>query len=106
VPVAARSARHTGVGHHIAARIDAEHTVTPEELEALALYASGYSYEEIGNLKLWSPYTVRNRLRRAVARSGARNVTHLASVAVEQRIIRSGAAGIFEPVQDLRIAGE
>jgi DNA-binding NarL/FixJ family response regulator len=101
VTVVARSEVRT-----VAVAIDVNTTVTPEELEALALYASGYSYEEIGSLKLWSPYTVRNRLRRAVARSGARNATHLASVAAQQHIIQLTASGVFEPVQDLRIAGE
>lgn len=99
--VVARSESRT-----VAVRIDVGNSVTPGELEALALYASGYSYEEIGSLKLWSPYTVRNRLRRAVARSGARNVTHLAAVAAQQQIIKLSDSGVFEPVQDLRIAGE
>lgn len=72
----------------------------------LALYASGYGYEEIGRMKFLSYFTVRNRLRAAVARSGARNMTHLASVAVQRKILRLTPTGVFEPVQDLRIAGE
>jgi DNA-binding CsgD family transcriptional regulator len=102
---AARSGSLTG-GVVRALPVDPEHTVTPQELEVLALYASGYSYEEIGAIKIMSQYTVRNWLRRAVARSGARNATHLTSICAHHQIIRLAASGNFEPVQDLRIAGE
>lgn len=103
--VVARSAGHIRVGHGIG-RVDVGNTVTPLELEVLALYASGYSYKEIGDLKFISPLTVRNRLYHALDRSGARNVMHLAAIAVEQHLIRLGPSGLFEPDQDLRIAGE
>jgi DNA-binding NarL/FixJ family response regulator len=89
-----------------AAPVDPEISVTPRQLELLALCASGYGYEHIGRLKFLSPYTVQNYLRAAVKRSGARSVTHLCSVAVEQGLIRRNAEGVYEPVQDLRIVGE
>lgn len=102
--VAAHSGRTMPYG---GAHVDPEHTVTPSELELLALYASGFSYDEIGRTKFLSPYTVRNKLRAAMLRSGARNPTHLAAVAVQRQIIRLAPSGLFEPVaQDLRIAGD
>lgn len=86
--------------------VDPETTVTPNQLELLALYASGYGYERIGSIKFLSPYTVRNNLRSALRRSGARNLTHLCAVMAEKGMIRRNAEGVYMPVQDLRIAGE
>lgn len=99
---------HSGPrGGSVAVRVDTENRVTPSELELVALFASGYSYEDAAKTKFLSYFTVRNRIKAAVVRSGARNPSHLAAMAVEQRIIRlNPATGIFEPVQDLRIAGE
>lgn len=101
------AAGHSGLRTASRVGIDPENTVTPVELEVLALYASGYSYDEIAGIKFFSAYTVRNQIRRAVLRSGARNPTHLAAVAAQRQLIKLRVeTGIFEPVQDLRIAGE
>lgn len=89
-----------------AGRLDPENTVTPIQLELLALYASGYSYDQIGSLKFRSPYTVRNTLLLAQRRAGARNLVHLVSAVVQAQMIRLNKDGIWEPVQDMRIAGE
>jgi DNA-binding CsgD family transcriptional regulator len=86
--------------------VDPETTITPRQLELLALYASGYDYAAIGRVKFFSPHTVRYHLGWALRRSGARNLTHLCSVLVEKGMIRRNAEGLYEPVQDLRIAGE
>lgn len=101
--VVARSGDSPGYG---AGRLDPENTVTPIQLELLALYASGYSYEEIGTLKFRSQYTVRNTLHLAVRRTGARNLVHLVSAVVQAKMLRLNSNNIWEPVQDLRIAGE
>jgi DNA-binding NarL/FixJ family response regulator len=69
----------------------------------LALYASGYGYEDIGRMKFFSPHTVKNYLRHAVVHSGARNLTNLCVACVEAGMIRLNAENIYEPVQDLRI---
>jgi DNA-binding NarL/FixJ family response regulator len=86
--------------------VDPERTVTPRQLELLALYASGYGYEHIARVKFLSPYTVKYHMSRAVSRSGARNLTHLCAALAEAGMIRRNAENIYEPVQDLRIAGE
>jgi DNA-binding NarL/FixJ family response regulator len=86
--------------------VDPEKSVTPRQLELLALYASGYRYEHIARVKFLSPYTVRRHMALAVARSGARNLTHLCSALVEAGMIRRNAENIYEPVApDLRIVG-
>lgn len=85
---------------------DPERTVTPRQLELLALYASGYSYKDIATTKFLSPYTVQRHLSDAVARVGARSVTHLCVVVFEAGMIRRNSQGVYEPIQDLRIAGE
>lgn len=87
-------------------RLDPESTITPIQLELLALYASGYSYEQIGAAKFRSPYTVRNTLLLAQRRAGARNLTHLVAAVVEAQMVKRNSQGIYEPIQDLRIAGE
>jgi len=89
-----------------AGRLDPESTITPIQLELLALYASGYSYEQIGRVKFRSPFTVRNTLLLAQRRSGARNLTHLVAAVVEAQMVRRNSEGLYEPIQDLRIAGE
>lgn len=90
----------------VAVHFDPENSVTPRQLEVLAMVASGYSYADIARMKFYSPHTVPNYVAAAVRRSGARNVTHLCSILVEHKMIRRNSEGIYEPVQDLRIAGE
>lgn len=88
------------------ATADLEAVITPGQLELLALYASGYSYGDIGNIKFLSPYTVRNKLMLALRRSGCRNLTHLSVALLEAGMIRRTSEYIYEPVgQDLRVAG-
>lgn len=84
---------------------DLEATITPRQLELLALYASGYSYTEIGTIRFISPYTVRNILLRALSHTQARNLTHLCVIVCQAGMIRRNTEGIYEPVSpDLRIA--
>ncbi len=82
-----------------------EATITPRQLELLALVASGYTYIEIGARKFLTPHAVQKSLVRARTRTGARNVTHLCLLLREANLIRYGSGGLYEPVgQDLRIA--
>ena len=74
-------------------RLDPENTITPIQLELLSLYASGYSYEQIGSMKFRSPYTVRNTLLLAQRRTGARNLTHLVAAVVEAQMVRAESSG-------------
>lgn len=85
--------------------VDPENTITPLQLELLALFASGFSYVEIGQTKFMSPWTVRNKLYKALRQSGARNLTQLAAILVDRGLLR-WHDGIFEPIQDLRIVSE
>jgi DNA-binding NarL/FixJ family response regulator len=89
-----------------AAVANLEAVITPGQLELLALYASGYSYGDIGSIKFLSKYTVRNKLTLALERSGCRSLTHLCMALLEARMVQSAADGHYEPVaQDLRVAG-
>jgi DNA-binding CsgD family transcriptional regulator len=101
VSVAANSGRRDTVF------IDPERSITPQQLELLALYASGYSYDEIAAAKFYTGEGVRTSCRRAVSRSGAKNVTHLCALLAEKGLIkrREGSEN-YEPVQDLRLVGE
>lgn len=84
---------------------DPREVVTPRQLELLALYASGDTIEEIADVKFLSAHTVRNNLRLAKARVGARSLTHLCVLCVEVGIIRKNGTG-FKPVQPERVVGE
>jgi DNA-binding NarL/FixJ family response regulator len=85
---------------------DLESSITPRQLEVLALVASGYSYADIASMKFYSPSTVQNHVAAALRRSRARNTTNLVAMLVETKIIRRNSEGTYEPVQDLRIVEE
>jgi DNA-binding CsgD family transcriptional regulator len=80
-------------------------TLTPRQLEYLALYASGKGLREIAGIKFVSYETVQQTLRRAVGRVGAANLTHLCVMAVESGVIVKNGVG-YKPVQDERVVGE
>jgi DNA-binding CsgD family transcriptional regulator len=100
------AAAHSGAPTAISVVADPEHTITPRQLELLALYASGYSYEDIGRMKFLSPHTVKWHLARALDRSHARNLAHLCVLLIDSGMIRHAAEHDYEPVQDLRIVSE
>lgn len=85
---------------------DPEKTITPRQLELLALYASGYDYTQIGSMKFLSPHTVKWHLSNALSRSRARNLTHLCVILIDAGMIRRSAEGGYEPVADMRVAGD
>ena len=74
-----------------------EEVITPRQLELLALYASGFDYQQIGEMKFLSPYTVRNTLLYLNARVGARNLTHLSVMCLDAGLIRRSENGMFVP---------
>ena len=84
---------------------DPETVITPNQLELLALYASGHDYAQIGEMKFLSPYTVRNNLFRARDRVGAKNLTHLAVICVDHGMLAKNGVG-FKPVQVDGVVGE
>ena len=75
--------------------------LTARQIELLALYASGYKFAEIGELKFLSPLTVRNILSSARSNVGAKNLTHLCVIALDNGVIRKNGVG-YKPVLDER----
>ena len=76
--------------------------ITARQLEFLALVASGYDFQQIGEMKHLSPLTIRNVLYTARDRVGAKNVTHLAVLCVDRGLIRRNGVG-YVPVVDDRV---
>lgn len=84
---------------------DPSTSVTPRELELIALYASGHQFDEIGKAKFISALTVRNNLYRARDRVGAKNLTHLCILCLDAGVIRKNGVG-YKPVQEERVVAE
>ena len=84
---------------------DPTNTLTPRQLEYLALYASGTELREIAAIKFVSYETVKKTLGSAKERVGAVNLTHLCVLALESGVIRKNGDG-YKPVQDDRVIGE
>jgi DNA-binding CsgD family transcriptional regulator len=82
-----------------------DETLTPRQIELLALYASGYQIDEIARMKYVSYNTVKNTLALARERVGAQNLTHLCVLALEAGVIRKNGVG-FKPVQIEGVRGE
>lgn len=82
-----------------------ENVVTPRQLELLALYASGMTYDEIARIKFLSRHTVKNMLHRANERVGTQNLTHLCVVCLDAGLIKKNGVG-YKPVQEERVVGE
>jgi len=80
-------------------------TLTPQQLEFIALYASGNDIRRIAEIKFYSPRGVQDSLRNARERVGAHTLTHLCVIALEGGVIRKNGVG-FKPVQDERVVGE
>lgn len=84
---------------------DPTEVVTPRQLELLAMYASGHTLDEIASVKFLATNTVRQNLRLARERVGARSLTHLCVVCVEAGILVRNGTG-FKPVQPEGVVGE
>ena len=80
--------------------------ITPRQLELLALYASGYDYDEIAAMKFLSRHTVKNILARASKATGARNLTHLSVICLDAGLIRRNGSASYKPVQEERVISE
>lgn len=84
---------------------DPTDTLTPRQLEYLALYASGKELRQIAEIKFVSYKTVQQVLATAKERVGANSLTHLCVLALEAGVIRKNGVG-YKPVQEERVVGE
>jgi DNA-binding CsgD family transcriptional regulator len=84
---------------------DPTSTLTPRQLELLAMYASGYSLSDIAGLKFLSYKAVQKTLAAAKERSGADSLTHLVAVCAQAGVIVRDGKG-FKPIQEERVVGE
>lgn len=80
-------------------------TITPRQLELLALYASGHAQVEIAEMKFVSLNTVRNTLHEARVRAGCRTMPQLCAMAVDHGLIVKNGHG-YKPVQIEGVVGE
>lgn len=80
-------------------------TLTPRQLELLAMYASGSTLEEISTTKFLSYSSVKQSLASARERVGAKSLTHLCVLSVDAGVIVKSGAG-YNPVQEERIVAE
>lgn len=79
-------------------------TITPRQLEILALYASGYQLDEIAQLKFLSYSSVKQTAATARERAGARSLTHLCVMLVDEGLIQKNGR-VYKPIQPERIIG-
>jgi DNA-binding CsgD family transcriptional regulator len=80
-------------------------TLTPRQLELLAMYASGSTLEEISTAKFLSYSSVKQSLASARERVGAKSLTHLCVICMDARVIEKTGNG-YRPVQDERVVAE
>ena len=80
-------------------------TLTPRQVEYLALYASGNDLRRIASIKFVSYQLVQRTLSEARDRVGARSLAHLATLALETGVIVRNGIG-FKPVVDERVIAE
>lgn len=86
--------------------LDPKTTLTPRQLELLALYASGHEIKQIAEIKFLSYQTVQKALSAAKERVGARTLAHLCALATETGVIARNSNGGYVPVQEERVVGE
>lgn len=84
---------------------DPRTSLTPRQVELLALYASGFELRQIAEMKFLSYGAVQSSLATAKERVGARTLTHLCVIAVETGVIAKNGIG-YKPVQEERLVGE
>lgn len=84
---------------------DPINTLTPRQLELLAMYAGGSTLEEIASSKFLSYSSVKQSLASARERVGANSLTHLCVLSVDAGVIVKSGAG-YKPVQDERVVAE
>lgn len=79
-------------------------TLTPQQLEFVALYASGHDIKAIAEMKFYTARGVQKSLTTARERVGAQSLAHLCALAVDARVIIKNGAG-YRPVQEERVVG-
>jgi DNA-binding CsgD family transcriptional regulator len=84
---------------------DPINTLTPRQLELLAMYASGSTLEEIASAKFLSYSSVKQNLASAKERVGAKSLTHLCVLSVDAGVIVKSDGG-YKPIQDERVVAE
>ena len=84
---------------------DATRIITDRQLELLALYASGHDMGEIAQMKFLSYSSVKQTMATARERVGAKSLTHLCVVLLDQGLIRKNGVG-YKPVLEERVIGE
>lgn len=84
---------------------DPTSTLTPRQLEYLALYANGVELRQIAEIKFVHYNVVQRTLADARERVGAANLTHLVVLAIEAGVIYKNGTG-YKPLQDERVVGE
>ena len=101
-PATSTEAVDTLMGTMIA---DPNTTLTPRQIELLALYASGKDIREIAAIKFISYSAAQQCLAAARERVGVANLAHLCAICIDAGVIRRNGGG-FKPVQDERVIGE
>lgn len=84
---------------------DPTSSLTPQQLEFVALYASGHEIRKIAEIKFYSARGVQDSLRAARERVGALSLAHLCVLCLESGVIMKNGIG-YKPVQDERVIGE
>ena len=74
--------------------------VTERQLELLAMYASGYSIDEIAAAKFLSASTVKQTMATARKRAAAKTLANLCVMLMEHGMIQRSINGDYVPVQD------
>lgn len=77
-------------------------TITPDQLELIALVASGKTQVEIADLKFMYVNTVRYQLQQAMDRTESYSLTDLAICCARAGLLTRNGQG-YLPVQDRRI---
>jgi DNA-binding CsgD family transcriptional regulator len=84
---------------------DPAKTLTPRQLELLALYASGHDLRQIAAIKFISYSAVKQTLALARERVGAQSLTHLCVICVDAGVLVRNGVG-YKPIQEERVVGE
>lgn len=84
---------------------DPINSLTPRQLELVAMYAGGSTLEEIATAKFLSYSSVKQSLASARERVGANSLTHLCVLCVDAHVIVRTDGG-YKPVQDERVVSE
>lgn len=74
--------------------------VTPRQLELLAMYASGYSIDQIASAKYLSASTVKQTMATARKRAGAKTLPHLCVMLMEHGLITRSISNDYVPIQE------